>query len=194
MTPDDVVDAYYAQLAARRPNVREPKKRTGSLKTAQQFIAWATTNELEHPLLYVKWRVDSAHAARFQLKLTQLIDERARAKWVEYQSSRFRVMRSTEKLMSTVKTPEVQAILDLQRAPSPQQEAYRLRHNQMQQTAACMATPNYSGGYDPRSKICPNCPQCVGCSGKLYQDNGFDVAAFRLGRIDVLPARIRAVI
>lgn len=57
----------------------------------------------------------------------------------------------------------------------------------------CLADIDLTGGYHPQSSYCASCPLAVQCAAKLHEIYGFDVAAYREGRIGDLPKHIIAL-
>jgi hypothetical protein len=72
----------------------------------------------------------------------------------------------------------------------PGQDQVRRRYYFERRQALCMENP-MSGGYEPRSHFCPNCPQAPACAAKLNAKWGFDVVSLRLGRLEAVPAAVR---
>jgi hypothetical protein len=180
---DEVIQRYvtrYLDRQKRRPHRPHPRVPEDQA-VARKFLAWCD-EKLVDPL--------------------QLIDLRFEHLWRERKACpRFNSLRS-ERLVHLARRTEAsvaaastqvevfdQTVRDLTLV-LPGQEQVRRRYYFQQQQELCLEN-GMSGGYEPRSHFCPNCPQAATCASRLNEKWGFDVVALRSGKLGAVPAAVR---
>ena len=189
-TVEEVILHYrHCVLAAsqrlfRRPDVHDPQ----DVAIAREYMRWCAGHEID-PLFYITTRLSNVwHTKKFIVQFRSLRCESCVKphKDREYQ---WRLSQASARAASTQESAPSQLVRDLALFV-PNHEQVRSRYYREQHPALCRASAQYSGGYDPRSRFCPSCPEAAACANELKQRWGFDVVALRTGRFDQLPASI----
>jgi len=78
--------------------------------------------------------------------------------------------------------------------PAPHVERFRQQQVEAGRAWVCRAEKHRFGiGYDPRSSVCPRCPEAALCAQQTSNEVGFDITALRRGEFDLLPEIPRKV-
>jgi hypothetical protein len=81
-----------------------------------------------------------------------------------------------------------QTIRDLSLLIESQEQA-RARYERDNKPTLCEIN-RFAGGYDPRSRVCPRCPQAGSCAQSMRATYGFDVPALRAGKLGMMPPHV----
>lgn len=85
-------------------------------------------------------------------------------------------------------------VRDAMLPPAGYVERFRLQVVDDGRAWACRSERSrFGGGFDPRSSVCPRCPEASLCASQASQDAGFDIAALRRGDFARLPALVKKV-
>jgi len=182
------VAGVHLKRILHRPAPTVPEDRV----VAEDFLRWAAKNDID-PLYwiteYIAWaartksKVPAFRALRADNAIAaHRIHERA---WREQCESR----RAAASMLSR----EVQRIVDLSLFVSSQEDVRKRYLRVERRPEMCRVSWEYSGGFDPRSKYCPQCPQAIGCSQAMNERYQFNVVALRLRNFDQLPAAVARI-
>lgn len=154
---------------------------------AAKFIEWCRERDVD-PMLYME--------ARFK-DVTRLSNERwpslARMhspkfleRWEKEAGNLIRDQHHSS-MKPVRKTPAEQQITRFMQKPTVVEENLRGEYLREGRYRLCMHESENTGGYDPRSKHCPNCPIKHECLLALNREAGFDVGALRVRYFARLP-------
>jgi len=189
-----VVAEYYAlrkEFTGIRLPVRTPKK---APEYAARYIVWAAEQSID-PHLFMRWVFElfsryrpgqgpSLSGMRAK-KLLQMWRDRFQGVALEQES--FRRMKRVKR------SPLERDVIQLRRKPTKAQEAARSEYRKSAMYSLCVLDAS-TGGYDPRSKICPGCSEKYSCLLGTNKRHGFDVGALRVGVFSRLPAEVVAAL
>jgi len=189
-TAEDVIREYYRYLSIIERRQYKPPEFPSQrlLDHAAAYLRWCEAKAVREPELFLRFRLDTSRAARFRLAMRLLPSDKQAARWHLSAGSHYRVKGWTARQHEGIR-PGVDHIKAL-RPLIPAMEAYQYYHAVEGRQDACMATPEHSGGFHPKSRICPSCPKAIACSNAQNQREGFDVAALRRGEVWALPKAI----
>lgn len=182
MEPSKVITRYcdliwqYKKRAVFRPDVHHPDDRN----TAQRFILWCGEQQVD-PLRFMTYRL--AYANRRGGKLPAFKSLRSE-RMLGFAREQFGQQDLPQPLALAKQT-----VLDL-RMFQDVQEYFRERHLRNATTERCRVLLDASGGYDPRSKFCCQCPSAAACERDNHERWGFSVTALRLNRLHEVPKHI----
>jgi hypothetical protein len=189
-----VIDHYrrlygkYKARIPRRPDQRVPEDRA----VAERYVRWCDERDADE-LLFMEERF--RHLDRTQRAAPMfraLRREKVMECWKKGGEQRALEERTSQNIMAQMLPVFDQSILDLSRV-TPDQERYRHRHFIKSTQRVCMVMPEYSGGYHPESRYCPQCSVGPECAGRLNGQWGCNVIALRSGRLDLVPAKVAKV-
>lgn len=174
---------HFFERKRRRPHTLSPRH-PPSVEIAKRFLAWCS----EHMVDY-----------------EEMIDLRFTHLWkLKRQCPQFNALRAPSLLPFARKQEASKEAAALQVVTfdqtvrdltymTPTHEQVRQRYFMQQQAILCKQN-TAGGGYDPRSRYCPHCPQAFACAQRLNKKWGFDVTALRAGKLHLLPAPVRKVL
>jgi len=193
MDAKTVIREYFQHLSKIERTQFKPPKFPSSriLEQAAEFLRWCEAKNIQEPELYIRFRLDGGRARRFRIPFKALKSEAVAEAWHKWGATKYRVGEWTQKQHAAIRPAEVDRIKSL-RYLAPATESYQYFHVAEGRVELCMATPQYSGGFHPMSRVCPSCPKSIACADKLNQAHGFNVVDLRHGRIERLPREIQA--
>ena len=188
MNTDEVIKHY--RLCVRNMFHLEPQRpqrlNPTDISSAKAFLQWCTARMVD-PIRIIDLRFEQIAFTTKSNRGPRLNDLRAES------LVPFARREEASAAATATATPQTeafdQAVRDLTRQ-MPGYEQVRRRYYFQQQQDLCIENV-MSGGYDPRSHFCPNCPEAAKCAAKLNGKWGFDVVSLRAGRVEQLPMAVR---
>ncbi len=172
------VPSYLVKRGFRRSTSNE-----AHLAQARALLEWCTKHRIEDPRMYIRVRVQLAKD--YTPKFRSLASEAV----IEAYRERFAPVVLASKLRSEAGSVEAQYIRSLRLNPLAH-ELVRRDYAAAGKTHLCVAQPELSGSFHPKSPSCGSCAHRAPCASRLLAREGFDVIALRAGRYDLLPAEI----
>lgn len=194
MTTVEQVIEHYRQCARaahrqlpRRPHERYPEDRA----TAEAYLRWCAQHEID-PLYFITDRLTWVWNQHGRLQSFRALRCDSCVGPYRDRERAWQLARASAGAARTQSSELVQRVRDVLHL-LPSQESVRLRYWQSQDAALCMASTDISGGFDPRSRVCPACPLAAQCAATLKQQHGFDAVALRARQYQALPAEIAKI-
>lgn len=187
-----VLSSYYdfrVQYAGKRQPKRTPKK---APEFAARYVEWAHAKQID-PVLFMRTAFERFAAARpgASPHLSSMRSEKLLLAW-QRDEGRVLEQESFRRLKRVARTPREREIRALKERPKKRQEAARSDYRAAGRFELCVLDET-TGGYDPRSRVCPNCPHKYACLLGTNRRHGFDVGALRVGVFDRLPPDVAAI-
>lgn len=189
-----VLTKYY-ELRRSIGGMAGPKTLTAkAVRQTEDFLEWCQRARIDDPESYIAWRMrrSASHNTEEtkQVVMLNMLKSWAAAKaWREWGGFAEAAERQQEKLNEAMGDTTAQLVADALAQP-PQLDRLKAQRLAENNARACATEPRL-GGFDPRSKVCPTCPESVRCAIDLNARYGFDVVSLRRGNMDILPAVIR---
>jgi len=188
-----VTDYYDFRLEyARIARPARAKKR--ALEYGARYLAWAEAEHVD-PRLFMRYVFEIfAHARSGAAPgLAGMRAKKLLPAWREKYEGRALEQETFRKQVRVVRSKLERDVTRLRAKPTKAQEAARADYAGSHRYSLCMLDPT-TGGYDPRSRLCPACPNKYGCLLGTNRRHGFDVGALRVGLFSRLPAEVLAVV
>jgi hypothetical protein len=159
----------------------------------EHYAAWCAERQID-PKLFMRFRFEQAlarHKAAPSIK-TLVSDDSAQEYLRTEAGASLAVFEQTVKPVYDLVGPGNGRIYSLVRdamcAPEPYVERFRHQQVSTGRAWACRSERLRFGiGYDPRSSVCPRCPEAALCAQQTSAEIGFDITALRRGDFDLLP-------
>jgi hypothetical protein len=197
MTAQDVIREYFRYLSKiEGTQLKAPQFQSTRLQEqAGAFITWCEENNIRgrDVGLFLQFRLDGARARRFRVPFKALPNAKMATAWHAWGAQKYRVRAWEDQQHAGMRTERVTQIKDLRRL-LPATESYQIMHLREGRADVCMATPDYSGGFHPKSRACVACPMAIQCAAKLCAAHGFDVPALRRDELYKLPSEVLAAV
>lgn len=192
-TVEEVISHYRAryynctQHAPRRPNASNPQDRA----TALSYLGWCRTHDID-PLFWITDRL--AYVWMMQRRAVQFRGLRCESAIPPYKvrEREYQMKRASAVAASTQDSERAQVVRHLA-VFAASCEQVRARYFEMQQPSLCRANERDGGGFDPRSRYCPRCPEAIRCAEELKARWGFNVVALRTKQLHELPNDLRKI-
>lgn len=191
---EDVIDHYKHVVSAHtkrvpyRPSISVPEDRA----TGEAFLRWAQQHDID-PNYWITDYVAFVHRTyRRCPPFRSLRSEKALPAYLARERA-WREKRESKRNAASMRALDAQRVVDLSLCVRSQEDVRRRYLQVEQRPDACRMSMEYSGGYDPRSKYCPQCPQAIVCSRQMNDRYRFNVVALRTGAYEELPADIAAL-
>lgn len=185
---------YYAfrlQYAGIRLPIRTPRK---ALAYAERYLIWAKAEQID-PRLFMRHAFEIFARAR-PGSSPSIVGMRAKkllVAWRERYEGAALAQESFRDRKRVVRSKIEREVSRLRAKPTKAQEAARSDYAGMHRYSLCMLDES-TGGYDPRSRLCPGCPEKYACLLGTNRRHGFDVGALRVGLFARLPAEVAAAV
>lgn len=189
-----VVADYYdlrKEFSGIRLPVRTPKK---APLYAERYIAWAAEQGI-NPHLFMRWVFElfARHKPGHVPALCGMRAKKLLGMWHDRYQGIALEQESFRRMKRVKRSPLERDVIQLRRKPTKAQEAARSDYASKSIYALCMLDLS-TGGYDPRSKVCPGCSGKYACLLGTNRRHGFDVGALRVGVFARLPAEVLAAL
>lgn len=158
------------------------------VKAVGRYLAWCAANDVE-PILFLRERFARMARTPYAVPISQLASPKVLVDWKTFREGRRHQEEQPEAFARSSGSSSAQYVKSLRSPPLPAQEAFKRQYLASNRASLCLIS-EHSGGYDPRSGVCAACPIALACVTRLSASCGFDVAALRLGRFDLLPAAV----
>lgn len=184
------VEQYY-QLRGIVPK-RTPKN---TMQNADRYLLWCAENNV-NPLIFARYRFDQARAAgrKHAVPMRSLRSPKSLKVWRDFAADKSHAEWHEQKLTSEMLTPNEDRVQALIEKPTRAQELLRTDYKLRDKAQLCAIEARYTGGYDPRSKVCPSCEIKHHCLLALNKTHGFDVGALRVGMLQRLPLPVAEIV
>lgn len=189
----DVVQKYYELRQHYVKNTKWPHQTKKPQAYAVRFIAWCETHDVD-PYMYMEARFrtfaskpDGRYPSLASMRSPQFLE-----RW-DVEAGRLIRDRLHTNMRPVERTDGERAVIRLLQKPTQVEEKLRARYLTENKPRICLAEREYTGGYDPRSKHCPNCPLKHDCLLAINHASGFDVGALRVHLFTRLPASVAEI-
>ena len=183
-----LVTDYY-DLRLEFSGIKRPKwSQKNALAYASSYLTWAEAEGV-NPRLFMRYLFQvyrhSGHIPFLSgMRAKKLLPAwRKRGEGAALEQERFR------KHVKVARTKMERDVAKLRAKPTKIQEVARTDYAKCRRYSLCMLDPS-AGGYDPRSKVCPSCPNKYECLIGTNRKYGFDVGALRVGLLSRLPPEV----
>lgn len=177
----------YREVYAKRagtPRLLTPDaRRDKDCATARKFLDWCSEHGVLEHARYLEVRFAEVAKKGSYPRFSGLASESA--------LDRYARLGAQAAIAATAVAPQAQRLRELSYLLDSQ-EAVR-RGYPRERRWACRSDA-LSGGFDPRSVHCRDCPEAAACADDLRQREGFDVSALRAGDLHRLPPELRALL
>ncbi len=183
---DDVIRLYcdhYFEKRKRRPN-RPARRDPSDIEIALRYLSWCGEHMVDYEeMLDLRfehlWKIKRICPRFNALRAPTLIP--------------FAQKREASNVAAATQVEAFDQAVRSLTVMTPGHEQVRQRYFMQRQSMLCIEN-GMNGGYDPRSRYCPHCPQAAECEKRLNSKWGFNVSALRAGKIHLLPAPVRSVL
>ncbi len=193
MSPMEGLSLYNALLRVASPEASPRTVRRTSDKLAiRRYLKWCREQRID-PGSFMRFRFAMIRRGGRFPRLSSLASERLLEHFETWDDPHLR-REWEDRLEQRSGTRIEQLVRDLLRL-APLQEAVRHRRHLEGRVALCrLVDLDITGGYDPRSAICPACSERAGCAADAHKSIGFSVAHLRAGELGKLPPGILSVV
>lgn len=188
----DVVQRFFELKRQYVPGARIPPRTDRAQRHAAKYLEWCVANDVQ-PLPFMEARFTYCAKKGQRVGLKSMGSRLSLKHWREYECGRFTQTKYFASAKPVERTVDEKRVLTLMREPTLAQESLRRSHQMEGRTSVCMLDAKLIGGYDPRSQLCPRCPDKHACLIALNSEHGFDVGALRVRLFARLPAEIANV-
>jgi len=154
--------------------------KASSRQHVETYLKWCDANEVD-PILFMRDRFRRvALASKGYLPgFRNLASEKLLAAWKTGESRAHREAADARLTREAASTASRQHFDSLRAPPRPAQEQYKRTYVLSGRPELCRLSSQHSGGYHPKSSVCPTCPQAVRCAQDLNAQHGFDLVSVR---------------
>lgn len=205
MTPqqEEILHRYQMLIAEIDATAFLGRKRTSQLvNEIDRYVAWCFTKEI-NPLRFMRFRFQQ-HAENQGRggwpALKALVSEPLAAFYIKQgiEEDIVSYEKREKPVYDAVGRENAQLwsfVRDAMLPPSEHEERFRERLVQAGRATVCVTERSHAGlGFDPRSRVCPSCPERITCAGESKREYGFDLVQLRRGDYFKLPKTVQAII